>query len=967
MNELASRANTSSDFHPSSLPPVMTPKRWEQIGELYHAALELEAAQRDAYLAEACAGDESLRHEVESLLVAEERAGDFIAAPALREAAGMFASEAAPTCVGRMLNHYKILAQIGAGGMGEVYRALDTKLGREVALKTLPAGLNSDDHLLRRFKNEAEAAATLNHPNIATVYSVEEAGDCHFITMEFVAGQPLSAHFSEGGLPLEILFNWFIPLADAFAHAHAHGIIHRDIKPGNIVVTPAGVPKVLDFGLARIQRQTIGNNDPTIPLTLTRTGEVLGTPAYMSPEQAEGKLVDQRSDLFSFGVVMYEALTGARPFKGDSYAAIISNLLRETPAAVNALRPGAPPLLAQVIERSLRKSPADRYQTMHEVRALLETAQTASLNGTLRTPTLAHTLKQTFTLSRGAALAGLLAAALLIALAGWVWWRSRSTPALPVIRFAIAPPTSQQADLSEAQLSPDGRYLVYVTRQNETRQLYLRPLDQFEARAVPGTEGARYPFFSADSRWIGFFVDENKLKKIPLAGGTAFTICDACPPGDSTDWDATGTIITASAAGLYRVPANGGKPESLTSVAKERGELQHNAPQILPGGQQVLFTVRTQSGSLPALFSLDSQNWQPIAESGEAAQARYLPSGHLLFVRARQLLAAPFDLARGVLVGAAKPVLDGLYSFPRFQVAGTGTLCYLPENTARENALVWVDRSGQATPLLNKRGDYRSPRLSPDGERLAVQVGSDIWVFEVASGRGVRLTFEGENQTPVWSPDGKQIVYATHWQNAWHLYARAADGSAPAEKLTTSETRQLPYSWHPLQPLLAYTAMTAARNAELMLLALPERKSATLLATPFIEDTPRFSPDGRWLVYFSNETGQVEVYVQPYPGPGGKLPISQGGGMFPVWAANGRELFYRRGNKLFAVTLQTQPQFRADTPRVLLEGAYQTAFDVAPDGNRFVMVRNEQGTLPTQINIALHWTEELKRLLAAGP
>ncbi|MCI0490552.1 MAG: serine/threonine-protein kinase [Blastocatellia bacterium] len=785
--------------------------------------------------------------------------------------------------------------------------------------------------------------------------------------MEYVEGKSLDHLITEEGLDLDTFLEWFTALADAMAHAHEKGIIHRDLKPGNIIVSAAGVPKILDFGLARIDRAVADMNLDAETVSLTKEGQVMGTPSYMSPEQAEGKPVDHRSDIFSLGVVMYEALTGQRPFKGDSYASIVSNLLKEEPRKIAELKPDVPFLLSRVIGKCLRKEARNRYQTMrevctilNEVKAALESVESLG-EAASRRPDPA---RQRF-LSR---LAGTLVI-LMVLMAGITVWsllRVNAPEFHLITRFAVSPPSNAEASLTTAQLSPDGRYIAFSARKGESIQIYLHPLDQFEAHPVPGTEGGSRPFFSPDGQWIGFFLGDDKVKKVALAGGSPLTICDGCKAGFETDWGTEDTIISSDSTGLYRIPAGGSKPERLTTVDQTKGEMSHRAPQILPGGKNVLFTVQSTKGSRFAVLTLSSGQWRYLQDVGDASSTRYIPTGHLVFSRSGQLMAVPFDLSDLEVTGSATPVLDGAFSSPNFKVADNGTLVYLPANTMIENSLVWVDRQGQAIPFLKERADYRSPRFSPDGKRVAVLSGNDVWVYEAESGRGIRLTFKGNNQSPVWSPDGKTVVFASDKSGTWSLYRRAADSSGEAERLATNEYRQLPYSWHPDGRLIALAAFTASSDTDVVTLSPEENKVTPVLNTAFIEDTPRFSPDGRWLAYFSNESGQVEVYVQPYPGPGGKVPISRGGGIIPVWSGDGRELFYHWQNQVYAVSVETKKGFTAGTPRVLFAGRYLTNYDVSPDGRRFVMVKNEQGILPRQFHVVLNWTEELKRLTSSG-
>ncbi len=934
----------------------MTPERYDQVIDLYRTAAELDPQSRAAFLESACAGDEALRREVESLLGYQSSAEGFLQTPALEMMARKITAEQSGLSAGQQISRYRIVSQLGAGGMGEVYLAEDAQLRRQVALKILPSAFTHDPERLRRFQNEARAAAALNHPNIAILHTVEEAEGRHFITMEYVEGQTLARLIAKEGITLTDFFDWFVPLSEALIHAHEKGIVHRDIKPGNVIVTPDGTPKLLDLGLARITRKESAG-DVTSTMSMTGDGVVMGTPSYMSPEQAEGIEVDHRSDIFSLGVVMHESLTGERPFKGDNYAAVISELIKSEPAAVADLRPDAPFLLSRLVARCLKKDRRHRHQTMREVRAILEEAKAEVEN---RAAAKSETAMESKKMPRPAIAAQIVLLALAIVFVIWSLMWLREEESKPIIRFSVSPPPGQQSPMSEAQLSPDGKYIVFSTRRGDLNQLFIRALDQFESRALTGTEGARNPFFSPDSQWIGFFVDD-KLKKIPIAGGSTLTICDPCKTAFETYWAGDDTIIASDSIGLYRVSAGGGKPERLTTVDESTGERSHRAPQMLPDGKALLFTIETSKGPRAALLSMDSLQANYLEDAGEALLAQYLSTGHLIFARSNRLMATTFDAYSLKVTSAAAPVLDGVFSSPNFRVAQNGTLVYLPDTAMKENSLVWVDREGQAEPLFATRANNRSPRLSPDGRRIAVQVDNDIWVYEVESARGVRLTFEGENQSPVWTPDGKQIVFASKRSDTWRVYSRAIDSSTEPEILLTSEYRHLPYTCSPDCRPLALVVTYSPSNTDILMLA-EDRKTAPFVNTPFIEDTPRFSPDGRWLAYFSMESGQAEVFVNSYPNRSGKVPVSRGGGMFPVWSPDGQELFYRSGGKLYAVAIKPGADFTAGQPRVLFEGPYLIGYDTARDGARFLMVRNEQGSMPTQLNVVLNWTEEFRRV-----
>ncbi|HSE98298.1 MAG TPA: protein kinase [Blastocatellia bacterium] len=942
---------------------MMTPERYKQVGEIYRAVLELEPEHRIAYIERACQGDDALRREVESLLEYEDEADQFIETPAVQLMASKIVQTQRLLRVGDSLSRYRIVSELGIGGMGEVYLAEDTQLGRQIALKVLPGAFTHHRDRLKRFQIEARAAGALNHPNIATVHSVEEDDGQYFITMEYVEGQPLSEVIPAEGMDLDTFFDLFIPLSDALAHAHEKGIIHRDIKPTNIIVTPDGVPKILDFGLARITKNDTGDGDDAKTQSLTRFGEIMGTPAYMSPEQAEGQRVDHRSDIFSFGVLMYEAITGQRPFKGSSYASVISSLLKEEPEPISEIRPETPYLLSRLVKQCLSKDRRRRYQAMREVSTILKEAKAQVDSGIVLRVTRTDRSRKTPIFRLGMMLALLFIAVAIIGPS--IWWTMRfwRADSKPVARFSILPPPGQQRSLTEAQISPDGKHVVFASRRGELTQLYIRPLDQFDSRPIAGTEGAVRPFFSPDSQWIGFYQSDNRLKKVRVSGGAPLTICENCRMDYESYWGEDDTIIASDTTGLYRIPAGGGSLQRLTEVDVEAGEKSHRAPQTLPGGKRVLFTVNTLKEQRIALLSLETGEWRYLMDEVEGSMAQYVPTGHIVFTRSNQLMAVPFNLDRLEITGPATAVLDGLFGSQNFRVASNGTLIYLPDTAMRENTLVWVDRSGQMSQILPNRANYRTPRLSPDGKRVVVQVESDIWVYEVESGRGIRLTFEGENQSPIWTPDGKGVVFASQRNNLWSLYRKAADIGSEAELLLQSEYRHVPYSWHPSGKSLALVAMYGSNNSDVVILSLQGNRATPFLTSPFIEDTPCFSPDGRWISYFSMESGRAEVYVQPYPGPGAKMPVSKGGGMYPIWSGSGREILFRQGGKISTVDVKTTPEFSAGAPRTLFEGRFLTGYDVARDGRRFLMVANEQGAWPSHLNVILNWTEELKRLV----
>lgn len=945
----------------------MTPDKWERIKSIYHDALEMNSTERSSYLDHACSGDSEMRREVDSLIAANNNAGDFIISTALKDAAKIMVTDAPQSIIGRKLGNYQVVSLLGSGGMGDVYLAKDLKLGREVAIKTVPPAFAEDSERLRRLENEARAAASLNHPNIATLYSVEEIDGLLFITMEHIDGQPMRELITPGGLHLDAFLNWFTQLADALMHAHEKGVIHRDIKPSNILITQSGVPKILDFGLARINRSEVEGLKAVETMSLTGEGVILGTPAYMSPEQAEGKEVDHRSDIFSFGVLMYEALTGRKPFLGDSYAAMISSILKESPVSVAELRSGLPSMLVRLIKRCLSKSRQHRYQTMREVRTVLEEVKAEY---EANPPDVSYSsLFKNFRTTRGRPrylIPAIVTCALLLAAAaaGWMGRSWFSTGNAVPVSMVVNTPPGVQPFFTEALLSPDGRMIAFSGIQHEVRQIYLRPIDNFEAQPVSGTEGGREPFFSPDSQWLAFFLEDGSLKKVPVTGGPSLTVSDPFPTFGSADWGEGDVIVSTGSSGLFTVSAGNNKPRQLTKLDLSRKERLHRYPKVLPGGKQVLFTIVGETNAQAAVASLSDGSVRILEDLGSASYTRYLQSGHVVFTRGKDLMVAPFDLGGLKLKGNPVPILSGVYFMANLHFSTNGTLLYLPDTVMNNNTVMWVDRSGQATPVLSRAGNYRSPKISPDGRRFAVQLGNDIWIYEFVTGRGLRLTFDGENQGPIWSPDGKTIAYSSNRNGFWGLYSVIVDQSAAPQLLLTRDQRIIPYSWNPRDSLLTVMYSMSATNTDIGFLKPGDTTLAPFLNSPFIEDTPRISNDGRWMVYFSNETGVVEVYVVAYPDGKEKIPISRGGGMYPVWSQDGTEVFYRRNTRVYAVPVETKGTFIAGTPRVLFEGRYLTGFDVSPDGSRFLMIKNDAGTLPSELHVIVNWADGIDRWIA---
>jgi Tol biopolymer transport system component len=967
----------------------VTVEHW-RVKQLFQSALERASDQRAAYLQEACEGDEALRQEVESLLSREEAVDGFLETPALEAAAKMFSEDPSQSLIGRQMGSYRVLSLLGAGGMGEVYQAHDTKLGRNVAIKVLPATFIHDAQRLARFQREARTLASLNHPNIATIYGLEQSESLHYLVMELIPGQTLAERVSDGPLGIKEVLEICGQIAEALEAAHEKGVIHRDLKPANVKVTPEGRVKVLDFGLAKAFAGDSGldlSNTPKLTAMGTEEGRILGTPAYISPEQARAKPVDKRTDIWAFGCVLYELLTGRRPFRGETLSDTVAAILERGPDW-QALPAATPAQIQELLRRCLQKDKTLRLRDAGDARIEIQEALTAPL-----TEAKVAAAPQHVTGWRRVAMLGL-AGIVFLAIGVIATWNLKPSPRQPVTRTVINLPPGQQLaglDIGPAlALSPDGAHLAYVASQGGTQQLYLRAMDSLEAKPISRTEGAVNPFFSPDGQWVGFFAG-GKLKKVSVSGGAAVTLGDAAQPHGAS-WGSQGMIAFASTFNgvLQQVSNAGGTPLPLTRL--ERGDVSQRWPEFLPDAKAVLFAA----GPIAINF-INAQVAVQSVGTGERRNViprgmypRYAPSGHLVYAQGGSLMAVPFDPQRLTATGAAVPVVEGVLQSlssgaAQYSISANGSLVYVPGSIqSAQLRLVWVNRNGAEQPLAAAVHSYLGPRLSPDGRLVAVTItgqDSQVWLYDLSRETLTRLTFEGNtNFNPSWTPDGKRMAFQSNKEgSAGNLFWQLADGSGGLERLTNSEYNQVPHSWSPDGQLLAFVEVNPTTGLDIWVLPMGDprtpglAKAQPFIRTPFDEGGPRFSPDGRWLAYISDESGRFEIYVQPYPGPGGRRQVSTEGGTEPVWNPNGRELFYRGGDKMMAVDIVTQPTFSAGKPRMLFEGQYVPApvtfsnYDVSPDGQRFLMIKaNEQESAPTQINVVLNWFEELKQKVPTG-
>jgi len=876
---------------------------------------------------------------------------------------------------GTRLGSYEILSPLGAGGMGEVYRARDTKLGREVAIKVLPEEFTQHPQKLARFEREAKLLAALNHPGIATLHGLEESEGKPFLVMELVEGQTLADRISQGPIPVGEALELSLQIAEALEAAHEKGVIHRDLKPANIKVDPEGKVKVLDFGLAKAFAEEVPESElsqsPTLSRDATRAGVILGTAAYMSPEQAKGKTVDKRTDIFSFGIVLFEMLTGKKAFKGEDVPEVLARIIGKEPEW-EALPRDLDSRIDGLVRRCLRKDRKLRRQSIGDVRVELHeiVAQPTAASETVKsgTPSLVWRL-------------AVPVAALLSALLVWTV-RRPEPPSELVMRFSIALPPSQTFTTISRHVvafSPDGTRLVYAAN----NQLYLREVDQLEAEPIRGTDvGPLNPFFSPDGQWVGFHANGN-LRKISVSGGAPVTLCEADPPFGAS-WGADDTIIFAEGTGgVLRVSADGGTPETLIPMDSAKNEYAHG-PQMLPDGKTVLFTLRaggTWDEAQIVAQSLETGARSVLIEGG--SDARYVPTGHLVYALGDTLLAVPFDVSQLQVTIGPVPIVEGVAradvptGAAHASFSHSGSLVYVPDILRANRTLVWVDREGEEEAIAAGPRAYVYPRISPDGRRVALDVRdleNDIWIWDISRQTLRRLTFGPERDTyPAWTPNGLQVAFGSDRGGGPNIYSKAADGAGTVEQLTDSQNNLYPYVFSPDGEQLLYRASQSGGGFDLGVLRRDgDDSSKALLTTEYNEINADLSPNGQWLVYQSNATGQYEVYVSAFPNlDQGSWQISRGGGTEPLWSRDGSELFYLdQDRRLMAVPVELDSGFEFGNAVVVLNessspfpNAPGRTYDATSDGKRFLMIKDTGESRAYSLNVVVNWFEELKRLV----
>jgi serine/threonine protein kinase len=878
---------------------------------------------------------------------------------------------------GKRLGPYEILSAIGAGGMGEVYRARDTRLDRIVAIKVLPAHLADNTELRERFEREARAVAGLNHPHICVLFDIGHQDDTEFLVMEYLEGETLAERLKKGPLPLDQVLQYAIEIADALDKAHRKGITHRDLKPGNIMLTKSGT-KLLDFGLAKLQQEaapaTPLSQLPTIGEAITAQGTILGTLQYMAPEQVEGKTdqIDARTDIFAFGAVVYEMVTGKKAFEGKSQASLIAKILETDPPPISSLKPMTPPALDRVVKTCLAKDPEDRWQS---ARDLVRELKWASETDGRKTGTVEAAPTQ----KTRVVLPWLIVGALILTVTAGAIWQRNSRPSEATMYFR-GPTSFSPRDMAVA---PNGHTIAATGYKESVRKsvIWIYELGSQDAKPLADTEGASFPFWSPDGKSMGFFAD-GKLKKLDLEGGPAQILSDA-PTGRGGTWNKDGVILFTPSGqlggGVYRIPASGGTATVVSTPEASRGEQSHRWPMFLPDGKHFLYMafsigLRTDANAI-YVGSLDSNEKRLVTKA--SANASYAAPGYLLFYREETLFGQRFDPVKFELKGEPAPILSDIESFMRMARVGfasndSGLLVAQSSQAASFSQLIWFDRKGNQVDVTGKPDVYANVALSPDEKSVAIDKtdsgnqNTDVWIYELKGDRTERVTFDPSIDTkPVWSPDGARLAFSSSRGNVFDIFLKDTSGARDEKLIAHVDADEYADDWSKDGKNILYT-----RGSELWFMTYPELKGTLFLKTPSTLRTGRFSPDGNWVAYASNESGKWEIYVTSFPDARGKWQVSTGGGEQPHWRGDGKELFYLSSDsKMMAAPVSQGANFTARAPVVLFQAnprevaatSEQAFYDVSRDGQRFVINTEQKQEGVEPMTVILNWAARLKK------
>lgn len=974
----------------------MTPEQYRRVGELYHAAMELEPELRSDFLAASCENDAELRREVESLLRADEQAEDFISAKVAGVAATMVARQKNLSLIGRNVSHYQVLSLIGAGGMGEVYLAQDTRLGRKVAIKLLPQAFARNQELLLRFEQEALAASTLNHPNILTVYDVgttsKELGNAPFIVAELLEGEELREQLNEVPMPVRKAIEYARQIAAGLAAAHEKGVVHRDLKPENLFVTKDGLVKILDFGLAKLKPQhaeSESSDNTAQPRQLTNPGMIMGTVGYMSPEQVRGQNADHRSDIFSFGLIMFEMLAGRKAFQGESFAETMAAIAKEEPPDLIEANPKVSPQLQRIVCRCLEKQPERRFQTASDLGFALEALLTDS-GARQREEATAPAVKPAISSPRWVNretwwMMSTAVAVMLVAGLAWAYFtRSSALDAHP-LKLSLSLP--EKANAASFAVSPDGTWLAFTLQKDSTKRLWTLALATGEPKPLAGSEGAQLPFWSPDSRFIGFFTSD-KLKKVEVGAGLPITLCDV-RNGNGGTWNRDGIILFSTLDGgqLWRVLATGGAASVVMQNDPKRQEIVLRFPSFLPDGHHFLYALASNNKDVRGVYlgSLDGNTRQRLI--GDYSNAVYVSAngasdnkGYLLFGHEKTLMAQPFTAKTLSLNGEPFTVsaqvgtlVNSVYR--DFSASDNGVLVFDPEPSRQQKQVLWVDRSGKTINNLTQLEDVRVARLAPDGKHFAatnydlLTNNFDLWLADVTGGNALRFTFDsGNDNFPVWSPYGNRIVWAANRGEHFQLYEKDANRAGQETPLLVSEYNKTPTDWSSDGRYIIYRQTDPKTRIDIWALPLfGEHKPFPVVQSEANENGGVVSPDGRWLAFYSDESGRHEIYLQSFPGEGNKQRVSINGGVWPYWRQDGKELYYRSlDDKLMAVSFTGQTSLIAGSPTALFEfhsGGQpdQPYYSVSGNGQRFLLNAFVDSEINSPLTVLVNWTAGVKK------